>query len=267
MLIFLLVYYVLAGLGVNLGYHRLLCHRALRLPRWLERSLITFGLPAGTPIQWVGTHRFHHANADTPLDPHSPHYGGLLRAHCGWYLGTGRRWLAVAYALAGPLRLLVDAWLRPRTNQQFNHLASDVAADPYYRWLSRPIPYAATLHLHAVIPVTIALASWGPAAFALIWVTFALLYNIGDAIDSLSHWKGELLPGQIDHSRNHSVLGLVAGGEGWHANHHRHPWSARHGLAGQFDWTWQVIRFLGFLRLATQIKVANSQQSSSLTQG
>jgi len=221
---------------------------------------MTLGLPAGTPIQWVGNHRFHHAHADTPLDPHSPHYGGLLHAHCGWYLGVRWRWLALPYALAGPFRLLVDAWLRPRTNQQFNHLAGDVAADPYYRWLSQPVPYAIALHLHAVIPIAAVLAVWSPAAFVVVWITFVWLYNVGDAIDSLSHWRGKVLPGQKDQSRNHFLLGIIAGGEGWHANHHRAPWSARHGLAGQFDWTWQVIRFLGFLGLATKIKVADPQQ-------
>ncbi len=256
------MYYVLAGLGVNLGYHRVLAHRALRLPLWLERSLMTLGLPVGTPVQWVGNHRFHHAHADTPLDPHSPHYGGILYAHCGWYLGTRRAWLSLLYALAGPIRLLADAWLRPRTNQQFNHLASDVAADSYYAWLSRPAPYAAALHLHATIAIGSACAFWGPAAFGLLWMTFVVLYNLGDAIDSISHWKGQRLPGQRDQSRNHVLLGLLAGGEGWHANHHRYPWSARHGRSGQFDWTWQVIRLLGFLGLASEVKVPSTQQAT-----
>ncbi len=52
--LFALAYYVLAGLGVNLAYHRVLSHRSLRLPLWLERILVTVGLPAGTPVQWAG---------------------------------------------------------------------------------------------------------------------------------------------------------------------------------------------------------------------
>lgn len=48
---FALTYYLLAGLGVNLGYHRVLSHRSLKLAKWLERVLVTVGLPAGTPIQ------------------------------------------------------------------------------------------------------------------------------------------------------------------------------------------------------------------------
>ena len=34
--VFALTYYLLAGLGVNLGYHRVLSHRSLKLSKWLE---------------------------------------------------------------------------------------------------------------------------------------------------------------------------------------------------------------------------------------
>ncbi len=34
-----LLYYFAAGLAVNLGYHRLLAHRSVTLPKWLERVL------------------------------------------------------------------------------------------------------------------------------------------------------------------------------------------------------------------------------------
>ena len=51
-------------------------------------------------------------------------------------------------------------------------------------------------------------------------------------------------------------MGIVVLGEGWHANHHRFPYSARHGLLpGQFDWTWQIIRALRALGLATDVRL------------
>ena len=37
--LFALIYYLLAGLGVNPAYHRVLSHRPLKLPRWLESGL------------------------------------------------------------------------------------------------------------------------------------------------------------------------------------------------------------------------------------
>jgi fatty-acid desaturase len=257
---FALAYYALAGLGVNLAYHRVLSHRSLRLPAWLERTLVTIGLPAGTPVQWAGNHRYHHATADTPLDPHSPLHRGLLYAHVGWYLRSSNPVLCVAYALGGPARMLVDAWMRPRTNQEHNGLAADVATDPWYRFLSRPWPYAVAMHLHAAVPLAVAYRCWGAIGVLGIWITLTALYNLADGIDSVAHVFGRKLEKQSDESRNSAWMGILVLGEGWHANHHRFPYSAAHGLLpGQFDWTWQVIRALRALGLATQVRMPGRQ--------
>jgi len=254
--LFALAYYQLAGLGINLGYHRVLSHRSLSVPSWLERTLVTIGLPAGTPIQWAGNHRYHHRHADTELDPHSPLYRGFWYAHVGWYLGSRSVTLSLLYAFAGPVRMLIDAWMRPRTNQEHNALAPDVAADRWYAWLSRPWPYAAAMHLHALIPACIAWRCWGGAGLVGWWIVLATLYNLADAIDSVSHLYGRILHGQRDGSRNGWIMGLLTLGEGWHANHHRFPWSARHGLKpGQWDWTWQIIRVLVAVGLARDIRL------------
>jgi stearoyl-CoA desaturase (delta-9 desaturase) len=257
---FALAYYLLAGLGVNLGYHRVLSHRSLKLPKWLERALVTIGLPAGTPIQWAGNHRYHHAHTDTELDPHSPVHRGFWYAHVGWYIRSQNVSLCVLYSLAGPARMLIDAWMRPRTNQEHNDLAKDVAADKWYQWISRPWPYAIAMFLHAAIPTVLAWRYWGSAGVAGFWITLAALYNMGDAIDSVSHIYGNTLPGQRDASRNSLFMGILILGEGWHANHHRFPWSARHGLGcGQFDWTWEVIRTLRALGLAREVRLPAAQ--------
>jgi fatty-acid desaturase len=155
--------------------------------------------------------------------------------------------------------MLVDAWMRPRTNQEYNGLAGDVSTDKWYRWISRPLPYAVAMHLHAIIPALVCWRLWGLAGLGVFWLTLAALYNMGDAIDSVSHMYGNVLSGQKDASRNGFIMGILILGEGWHANHHRFPWSAKHGLAaGQFDWTWQVIRGLRALGLAQDVRVAST---------
>jgi stearoyl-CoA desaturase (delta-9 desaturase) len=254
--LFGLTYYALAGLGVNLGYHRVLSHHSLKLPKWLERSLVTIGLPAGTPVQWAGNHRYHHQHADTDLDPHSPVHQGFWYAHVGWYLQSKNLLVCALYSLAGPARMLVDAWMRPRTNQEHNHLAADISSDRWYSFISRPWPYSIAMHLHVLIPAALTYRWWGVAGIVWFWLTLSILYNLGDAIDSVSHLYGSRLPRQRDASRNSLTMGLLILGEGWHANHHRLPWSAQHGLLrGQFDWTWQVIRALRAVGLATAIRV------------
>lgn len=264
MAVFPVVYYFLAGLGVNLGFHRVLSHRSVRLPKWLERALVTLGLPAGTPVQWAGNHRYHHAHTDTPLDPHSPLQRGFWYAHVGWYIGTDNVLLCILYSLAGPLRMLFDAWMRPRTNQGFNFLARDVAGDGWYSRLSQPGPYAVAMHIHFVIPAILTHWLWGWAGTLMFYVTLLALYNLGDSIDSVSHMFGERIGDQRDCSRNSLIMGLLILGEGWHANHHLYPWSAKHGLRRwQFDWTWQVIRILALLGLAKDIRLPNHPDLST----
>ena len=71
-IVFCIFYYWLAGMAIGFGLHRCLSHHAFSVPKWFERILITLSLPAGTPIQWVGNHRYHHNHTDTEHDPHSP---------------------------------------------------------------------------------------------------------------------------------------------------------------------------------------------------
>ena len=69
--------YVLTGLGVTVGYHRLLTHRSFQTSKPLEYVFATLGSMAvqGPVIAWVADHRKHHAHTDEEGDPHSPHVG------------------------------------------------------------------------------------------------------------------------------------------------------------------------------------------------
>ena len=60
-------------LGINLCYHRLLTHRSLRVPRWLEYTFVTIALCSleGTPVSWVATHRLHHSHTDLSQPRHA----------------------------------------------------------------------------------------------------------------------------------------------------------------------------------------------------
>ena len=144
-----------------LGYHRILSHRSLTLPKVLERCLITIALPAGTPVQWIGNHRYHHAHADEIVDPHSPIQEGFWYAHVGWYIGTSNSWACFFYSLAGPCRTLLDGWIRPRTNQQYNHLSQDIARDGYYALVSRPDIFLLACITHVIAVFLTAYWFWG----------------------------------------------------------------------------------------------------------
>jgi fatty-acid desaturase len=85
--------YVLTGLGVTVGFHRLFTHRAFKTAKPVRLILAILGSAAieGPVISWVADHRKHHAFSDQEGDPHSPHVGhgggwrgalrGLVHAH------------------------------------------------------------------------------------------------------------------------------------------------------------------------------------------
>ena len=70
-----LIGYVLTGLGITVGFHRHLTHRAFKTKKWVRATFAALGSMAieGPVIAWVADHRKHHAFADVEGDPHSPH--------------------------------------------------------------------------------------------------------------------------------------------------------------------------------------------------
>ena len=96
----LLFLYVVPGLGITIGFHRLLHAQELRDVRPLRAVLAILGAMTtqGPVSQWVSDHRKHHAFSDVEGDPHSPHVGfgagvlgamrGLWHSHVGWLFST-----------------------------------------------------------------------------------------------------------------------------------------------------------------------------------
>src|SRR3954453_335031 len=74
-LIVFAILYALTGLGVTVGFHRLLTHRSFKTGPVVRGVLAVLGSAAieGPAISWVADHRKHHAFANLPGDPHSPH--------------------------------------------------------------------------------------------------------------------------------------------------------------------------------------------------
>ena len=82
------LHWLFGSIGICLGYHRLLTHRSLQVPQWLEYVIVTIGVLAlqGGPIFWVAAHRLHHAyTEDNVKDPYSAKRG-FWWSHIGWLL-------------------------------------------------------------------------------------------------------------------------------------------------------------------------------------
>lgn len=226
------LYWMAIGFGIGLGYHRLLTHRAYKVPKPLEYFFTICGTLTleGGPIFWVGTHRIHHQNSDRHGDPHSPRDGAFW-AHMGWII------------FGEPKHNDTDA---------MGKYAPDMINDPFYRWLN------SYHYVPLVIQGLIALALGG---WAMVWWTVCLRVIAGLhatwLVNSATHLWGSKRFATKDDSRNNWWVALLTFGEGWHNNHHAHPASARHGLAWyELDITWLTIALLKKLGIAKSVRVA-----------
>ena len=80
------VFYVLTGLGITVGFHRLLTHRSFEAVAPVNVIFLILGSMAvqGRAIDWAANHLKHHAHSDEEGDPHSP-LEGFFHAHMGWF--------------------------------------------------------------------------------------------------------------------------------------------------------------------------------------
>ena len=236
--------YVITGLGISLGFHRLFTHRSFRARRALRIALGVAGSMAaeGSLISWVSHHRRHHVYADQAGDPHSPwtvdHGGfrrlrGLFHAHVGW-LFSG--------PVSSPKR-----WSR------------DLLADRDLVAISSLAPLWMVLSL--ALPFAIGWAITGSivgAALALVWaglVRIALLHHVTWSVNSLGHMFGKHPYRSGDRSGNIAWLSVVSFGESWHNSHHAFPSLARHGCDyGQLDLSAGVLRVFEGLGWASHVK-------------
>ena len=240
---------VFGTLGINLCYHRLLSHRSLAVPRWLERSLATIAICSleDTPTRWVANHRLHHCHSDQQPDPHSPR-DGVVWAHMGW---------------------LFRHVPHRRTMAFLDRYARDVLADDFYRSLERHPTAIVWIYLaHAVLfglaglaVGWMAMGDWLQARqLAASWVVWGVLvrtvlvWHITWSVNSLTHLFGYRSYGTGEDSRNNWLVAVLAMGEGWHNNHHHDPASAsvQHRW-WEIDVTYYCILLLKGLGLASNV--------------
>ena len=246
--VFVVGLYLFGVLGINVGFHRLLTHRAFSCPLWLEHTLAILGTCClqFSPAFWVAVHRRHHHYSDEEHDPHSP-IKSFFWAHFGWLL------VRAPDMKPGPMA---------------DRYARDLLRDPFYVMLERRknwikvtlVPWLVLFFAGAGFELASG-RSWLDAfqfgSSLFVWggaLRTAFVWHTTWAVNSVTHVWGYRTYNTPDDSRNNPLIGLLAAGEGWHNNHHADPTSARHGHKWwEFDLTWKTIQLLMILELASKV--------------
>jgi stearoyl-CoA desaturase (delta-9 desaturase) len=251
-LVLMFVLYVLVGLGVTIGYHRMLTHQSFEAIAPVKAVLLVLGSMSvqGSAIDWAVDHRTHHAHSDKEGDPHSPHHGfgggiggqlkGLLHAHLGW--------------------MFVHPVAADRAR-----LGRDLIEDRVVSFVDRTFVLWAVLGF--VLPFALGFAitgTWAGAFTGLLWgglVRLFLNHHVTWSVNSICHFFGRRPFAAYDQSTNNWMLAIPSLGEAWHHNHHVFPTSAFHGLGRwEFDISGILIRGMEKLGLVRNVRRPSRDQ-------
>ncbi len=241
------VFYTWHILGVTIGLHRLLSHRAFKCHKLVEYFFVFGAYLAyeGAPIWWATIHRTHHKYVDTPLDPHSPKQG-----------------IAHAYFFYR------DFKYPPHMSPEKQ--CPDLMKDPIYVWLEQgkdwKLGYAKCVSINLLFRAMLfyffgwecMLASFLGGFLA--W-NVPLILNIVCHIPRLGYKNFHI----NDDSVNNALFAVLAMGDGWHNNHHAFPGSSQMGAKKhEFDMSWFVLKCLQKVGLVYSINESISHRQEDL---
>lgn len=200
--------YVITGLGITVGYHRLSAHRSFDCPNWVKGCLLIAGGWAleNSALKWAADHIRHHAQCDQEKDPYNA-MRGFWYSHCGWIF-----------------------FKDPHADEKY---VSRLRQDPVVLWQHRyylpivlsglALPFVVGyLYTHSLI------GGLGCFLLAGLGRTFFVL-NSTFCINSICHLWGRQPHSTEDSSRDSWVVSLVTLGEGYHNYHHAHQRDYRNG--------------------------------------
>ncbi len=255
--------FIFGSIGINLAYHRMLTHSAVKMPKWLERMFILCGVCSleGSPLWWVLNHRIHHQKSDEDGDPHSP------KDHFYW---GHMQWIYTQ----DPVRDRLST---------YEKYVPDLMTDPFLRWLHRGHKWVLVYFLHAFLIAAIGFgagflfADTTEAAVQIgvkvfLWgvvVRTVYVWHITWFVNSAAHRWGYRNYQTPDRSTNNWWVAILTNGEGWHNNHHAAPRVCSQGHKWwEVDLTYTFVRMLQVVGLAwdvVPVKVAEHRRKDEAT--
>jgi stearoyl-CoA desaturase (delta-9 desaturase) len=227
------VMYIVTGMGITVGYHRLVSHQSFECPNWVKACILVAGGWAlqNSALKWGGDHIRHHAKTDQEEDPYNV-TKGFWHSHCGWLF-----------------------YNTPHRTEKYE---IRLRRDPVVMWQHRyywPIVISGLL-LPFVLGVWNDGWQGGIGAFLLggLFRMFMVL-NSTFTINSLCHMVGTQPHGTQDSSRDSWLISFVSFGEGYHNFHHTYARDFRNGPKWyNFDPSKWIIYTLWTLGLANNLR-------------
>ena len=203
----LIILYIVTGLGITVGYHRMISHRSFECRPWVKVCLLIAGGWAlqNSALLWCADHIRHHARTDSDEDPYNAQKG-FWHSHCGW--------------------LFVET---PHRSDSYERR---LRKDPIIMWQHRHYPAIVVSGL--LVPFVAGciyngLMS-GVGCFLLAgMLRTVLVLNSTFTINSLCHMWGSQPHGTQDSSRDSWLVSFVSFGEGYHNYHHTFSYDYRNG--------------------------------------
>lgn len=227
-----LLFYIVTGLGITAGYHRLFAHRSYQASWPVRLLLLIFGAAAvqNSALKWCNDHRVHHGKVDTDHDPYNINEG-FFYAHMGWIL------------------LLED-------ENEYKY-SKDLLKDPMVMFQHKFYLGFVALFSFA-LPALLGYlwaGSWLGGLFVAGVARIVFVHHCTFFINSLCHVVGTRPYDKKQTARDSWIMALFTYGEGYHNFHHTFQADYRNGIKWyHFDPTKWLIRSLNFLGLTWNLK-------------
>ncbi|CDJ43157.1 fatty acyl-CoA desaturase, putative [Eimeria tenella] len=235
--------YIVGGLGITCGAHRLWSHRAYKASGALRFVLMMLTSLAnqGSIFHWCRDHRVHHKNSDKEGDPYNASRG-FFYSHVGWLL------------LKKP----------PSVREAGKQLCfDDLIADPYVRFQHKMDPWWNQFWCF-VAPAIYAYYKYNDfwaGFFILGCFRWCICLHATWTVNSTAHIWGDRRYTVEGNPCESCFTSLVAVGEGWHDWHHKYPYdyaASEGGVLDQYNPSKLVIDICARLGLAWDLRRATT---------
>jgi fatty-acid desaturase len=234
LLLFLISTGTVLLLGHSLGSHRKLIHDSYQCPKWLEHTLVYFGVQVGLcgPIGLLKQHDLRDYAQRLPV--------------CHDYLRHGSSFLK-------------DAWWQLHCELTFANpplivIETRIEQDKFYQflektWMLQQIPLAVIFYLLGGLDfVILGVCARITACVTGHWLIGYFAHNHGPMTYEVT--------GAAVQGHNIPFTSILTMGECWHNNHHAYPGSAKLGLKPhEFDPGWQTLLILEKMGLVWNLQL------------